>query len=55
MEALDQGDLAVVLKRNLAISWGLHMVNALLLTLCVQGVQNFELWQQERMAEEVPV
>ena len=33
MEAQDQEDLAVVLRRNLAISWGLHVVDALLLTL----------------------
>ena len=31
------------------------MVDALLLALCVQEVQNFELWEQERAAEEVPV
>ena len=30
-------------------------MDALLLTLCVQEVRNFELWEQERVAEEVPV
>ena len=55
MEAVGQGDLAAVLMRNLAISRGLRVVDALLLTLCVQEVQNFELWEQERVAEEVPV
>ena len=53
MEAQDQEDLAVVLRRNLAISWGLHAVDALLLALCVREVQNFELGEQERAAEEV--
>ena len=43
MEAQGQGDLAAVLRRNLAISQGLCMVNTLLLTLHVQEVQNFEL------------
>ena len=54
MEAQGQGDLAAVLMRNLAISQGLHVVDALLLTLCVQEVRNFELWEQERAAEGVP-
>ena len=43
MEAQGHGDLAVVLRRNLAISQGLCMVDTLLLTLHVQEVQNFEL------------
>ena len=34
MEAVSQGDLTVVLTRNLAISQGLCAVDALLLTLC---------------------
>ena len=55
MEAVGQGDLAVVLTRNLAISQGLHAVDALLLMLCVQEVRNFELWEQVRAAKEVPV
>ena len=54
MEAVGQGDLAVVLTRNLAISRGLRVVDALLLALHVQEVQNFELWEQERAAERVP-
>ena len=54
MEAISQGDLAAVLMRNLTISQGLHAVDALLLTLCIREVQNFELWEQERVAEEVP-
>ena len=55
MEAVGQGDLAVVLMRNLVISRGLRAVDALLLVLCVQEVRNFELWEQARVAEEVPV
>ena len=35
MEARGWGDFAVVLWRNLAISWGLHVVDTLLHTLCV--------------------
>ena len=54
MEAVSQGDLAVVLMRNLAISRGLHAVDTLLLVLCVQEVQNFELWEQVRVAKRVP-
>ena len=55
MEAVSQGDLAVALMRNLAISRGLHTVDTLLLVLCVWEVQNFELWEQARAAERVPV
>ena len=54
MEAVGQGDLAAVLMRNLAISRGLHVVDALLLMLHVWEVRNFELWEQERTAERVP-
>ena len=54
MKAVGQGDLAVVLMRNLAISRGLRVVDALLLALYVREVQNFELWEQEQMAEGVP-
>ena len=54
MEAVSQGDLAAVLTRNLAISRGLHVVDTLLLALCVQEVQNFELWEQVRAAKRVP-
>ena len=55
MEALGRGDLAAVLQRNLSISWGLCAVDALLLVLHVREVQNFELWEVERVVEEVPV
>ena len=55
MEAVSQGDLAVVLTRNLVISQSLHAVDALLLVLRVWEVRNFELWEQARAAEEVPV
>ena len=54
MEVQGRGDLAVVLWRNLLISWGLHVVNALLLVLHVQEVWNFEQWEAERVAKEVP-
>ena len=54
MEAQGWGDLAVVLWRNLAISQGLHAVNTLLLVLCVWEVLNFEWWECERAAKEVP-
>ena len=36
------------------ISQGLRVVDALLLMLRVWEVQNFELWEQARMAKEVP-
>ena len=55
IEAVGQGALAAVLTRNLAISRGLHVVDALLLVLHVWEVQNFELWEQARAAERVPV
>ena len=42
MEAQGHEDLAAVLWRNLAISWGLHVVNILLLMLHVQEVLNFD-------------
>ena len=54
MEAVGQGDLAVVLTRNLAISRGLRVVDALLLVLHIWKVWKFELWEQARMAERVP-
>ena len=53
MEAVSQGDLAAVLARNLAITRGLRAVDALLLVLRVQEVQNFEWWEC-LVAEEVP-
>ena len=55
MEAVSQRDLATVLTRNLVISQGLCVVDTLLLTFCVWEVQNFELWERERAAKEVPV
>ena len=55
MEAQGQGDLAAVLWRNLVISWGLCTVDALLLTLHVQEVLNFDWWERERAAKGVPV
>ena len=54
MEAVGQGNLAVVLARNLAITRGLRMVDALLLTLRVWEVWNFEWWERLVAAEEVP-
>ena len=55
MEAVGQANLAAVLARNLAITRGLRAVNALLLVLHVQEVQNFEWWECLVAAEEVPV
>ena len=55
MEAVGQGDRAAVLTRNLAISQGLCVVDALLLVLCVREVRNFELWEQAMAAERIPV
>ena len=54
MEAQGWGDLAAVLWRNLVISWGLCMVNALLLTFRVREVLNFDWWEVERVAKGVP-
>ena len=54
MEAQGQGDLAVVLWRNLAISWGLCAVDTLLLSFRVQEVLNFDWWDMERATEGVP-
>ena len=54
MEAVGQGDLAGVLARNLAITRGLHAVDALLLILCVQEVWNFEWWECLVVVVEVP-
>ena len=55
MEAQGWGDLAAVLQRNLVISRGLCMVDALLLVLHVQEVLNFDWWEAERIAKGVPV
>ena len=54
MEAVGQGDLAVVLTRNLVITRGLHAVDTLLLVLHVWEVQNFEWWEHSVAVEEVP-
>ena len=54
MEAVGRGDLAVVLVRNLMITRSLQAVDALLLVLCVQEVQNFEWWECSVAAEEAP-
>ena len=54
MEAVSRGDLAVVLARNLAITRGLRVVDALLLVLHVREVRNFEWWEHSVAAEEVP-
>ena len=55
MEAVGQGDLAAVVARNLLITRSLRAVDALLLMLCVQEVQNFEWWEHSVVVEEVPV
>ena len=54
MEAVGQGDLAVVLTRNLVITRGLCVVDALLLVLHVWEVRNFEWWECSVAVEEVP-
>ena len=54
MEAVSQGDLAVVVVRNLSMTRSLCVVDALLLVLRVQEVQNFEWWEHSVAAEEVP-
>ena len=54
METVGRGDLAVVLVRNLAITRGLRVVDALLLVLRVWEVRNFEWWECSVVAEEVP-
>ena len=55
MEAVGRGDLAAVVARNLLITRSLRAVDALLLMLCVQEVQNFEWWEHSVVVEEVPV
>ena len=54
MEAVGRANLAAILARNLAITRGLHAVDALLLVLCVREVWNFEWWEQLVAAERVP-
>ena len=53
MEAVGQDVLAAILTRNLVISRGLCVVDALLLLLHVREVRNFELWEQVRAAVRV--
>ena len=55
MEAVGWGDLAVVVARNLLMTRSLRAVDALLLVLRVQEVQNFEWWECLVVAEEVSV
>ena len=54
MVAVSQGDLAVVVVRNLSITRRVCTMDALLLVLHVQEVQNFEWWERLVVAEEVP-
>ena len=54
MEAVGQGNLAVVVARNLSITRSLCAVDALLLVLHVREVRNFEWWEHSVAAEEVP-
>ena len=54
MEAVSWGNLTAVLARILAITRGLHVVDALLLMFRVQEVQNFEWWERSVAVEEVP-
>ena len=54
MVAVGQGDLAAVLARNLSITRSIRVMDALLLVLQVQEVQNFEWWERLVAAEEVP-
>ena len=54
MEAVGWGDLAVVVARNLSMTRSLHVVDILLLVLCVWEVRNFEWWEHLVVAE-VPV
>ena len=54
MEAVGWANLATVLVRNLAITRGLCVVDALLLVLCIREVWNFEWWECSVVVEEVP-
>ena len=55
MEAQGWGNLATVVWRNLSITQGICIVDTLLLAFQVQEVPNFEQWEEERVAEGVPV
>ena len=54
MEAVSRGNLAAVLARNLAITRGLRVVDALLLVFSVWEVWNFEWWEHLVAMEEAP-
>ena len=54
MEAVGQGNLAVVVARNLVMTRSLRVVDALLLMLRIREVQNFEWWECLVAVEEVP-
>ena len=54
MEAVSWADLAAVVARNLSMTRSLCVVDALLLVLRVQEVQNFEWWEHSVAVEEVP-
>ena len=54
MAAVGQGDLAVVVVRNLSITRSIRVMDALLLVLRVWEVRNFEWWEHSVAAEEVP-
>ena len=54
MKAQGHQDLAAVVWKNLSIAQGLHTVDTLHLVFHVQEVLNFEQWEAERVAEEVP-
>ena len=54
MAAVGRDDLAAVVARNLSITRSIRAVDALLLMLRVQEVQNFEWWERSVTAEEVP-
>ena len=54
MAAVGQGDLTVVVARNLSITRSVRAMDTLLLMLRVREVQNFEWWERSVAAEEVP-
>ena len=53
MVAVGREDLAAVVARNLSITRGVRVMDALLLVLRVQEVWNFEWWERSVAAEEV--
>ena len=54
MAAVGWDDLAAVVARTLSITRSVHVMDALLLMLRVQEVQNFEWWERSVAVEEVP-